>query len=254
MPTDTLRTVTYPGRKWRRHKAIKSARKRGEHEFAELLERLGRIGLWGFDFKSNEASIAKFGRLAQQLMTHGIPEDRYLELVIALDRATHLYAKGDSERSRIERVRAHGTNKELDQVAKALDDARRLCGALDWQAREFMEPTYPGVRLDDVLRQASCQAKEYKSPRGEVGDRGLHAFVKALLEFWNNHIEATACDAFDQRYAGPDDQKMSFVPRNNVSRFMLEAARALIDPHLRGVTVRSMMRSVTSKPRRKLIS
>jgi hypothetical protein len=203
----------------------------------------------------DESRVSELNAIADMLSAEcNIPVSCRDELLGALGAAKEGYVAGRNHDTRHAQLRSGDTAKRIRTFVKFCYAAHEAYNKLDEETKNLL-------RCDDMLDEAAIvrlSAAGYYCdtmiPRGRHRpiNSGLYLFAYHLVGFWGAHVSENSLYA---RFQDAEDQAspkpvMLREPVNPVSKFVVKAAKALIEEPVLGATLEAMINRVLAGPPR----
>jgi hypothetical protein len=201
----------------------------------------------------DETLAVEFGPIGDMLSAEcNIPSRCREELLEALNAAKNRYVAGSSQDRRHAQLRSGDNIKRIRKFVRSSYAAYEAYKKLDEETKSALRCERV---LDDNTMVQLCGAGYYCETMIPTGrhrpiNAGLYLFVFELLGFWGAHVSR---DSVYARFQDAEDQasdrpEMLREPLNDVSKFIVKAAKALIEEPVAGATCEAMINRVLAGP------
>jgi hypothetical protein len=181
-----------------------------------------------------------------------IPTSCRDKLLAALDLAKKDYVAGMNQDKRDAQLRSSDTGKRIKKFVQSSYAAHDAYNKLDEHTKAVLH--CEGMLDENAMVQLSragyyCETMITKRRHRPI-NTGLYLLVYNLLNFWGTHVSAESVYARFQDAEDPasDAPEMCREPTNDVSKFVVKAAEALIDEPLSSATLEAMIKRVLAGP------
>jgi hypothetical protein len=202
----------------------------------------------------DEALIAEFSSVAEALSVEcNIPGAHFFALLRTLKLAKEHYAAGKARDDLFARLHSGDNLKKVTKFVKAGLIAYNAWADLDNETKQdlLQVPELDHEGMITVYAGAHfCDSMIPRGRRGKPLNTALYFFVLELFNFWGTYVWLSSFYPYFEDYEDPecDPLEVTWRPLNDLSRFVVGAAKTLIKEPVSGATCKAMMERVLAGP------